>query len=107
MDFPNFINWALSFPILGLLGGILYFYSNFDRTLCKQTVEILIRRRILGRLIWVCSVCLCPQNLDARLKWVSFEQSTIKLDCLLSNFVLMWFIYLAIKRVGLKAKERA
>ena len=27
---------------------------------CKQKVEILIRRRVLRRLIWVCTVCLCP-----------------------------------------------
>ena len=36
------------------------FYSNFNRKLCKQTVETLIRRRILWRLIWVCTICLCP-----------------------------------------------
>ena len=37
-----------------------YFYSYFNRTYCKQTVESLIRRRVLWCLIWVWTVCLCP-----------------------------------------------
>ena len=32
---------------------------NFKRNFCKQTVENLIRRRILRRLIWFCTVCQC------------------------------------------------
>ena len=44
-----------------MLGGIFHFYSSFNRKLCKQTVETLIRRRIiLWHLIWVCTICLCP-----------------------------------------------
>ena len=35
---------------LRVFGGIFQFYSNFNRTLCKQTVDTLIRRR---RIIWV------------------------------------------------------
>ena len=35
-------------------------YSNFDRTICKQTVETLIRHRKLRRLILDCTVYLCP-----------------------------------------------
>ena len=27
-----------------------------------QIVQILIRRRLMRRLTWVCSVCLCPIN---------------------------------------------
>ena len=50
--------WMSSF--LGLSGGIFRVYSNCDRTLCMQTLDTLIRRRILRRLIWVCTVCLCP-----------------------------------------------
>ena len=38
-----------------MLGGIFYFYSSFNITLCKQTVETLIRR-----LVWVCTFCICP-----------------------------------------------
>ena len=34
-----------SFPILGLMGGIFHFYSDFKRNFCKLTVENLIRRR--------------------------------------------------------------
>ena len=55
----NGINWTSPFPILGLLGGIFHFYSNFNKILCKQTVKTLIRRHILC-LIWVCTVCICP-----------------------------------------------
>ena len=31
MYFPILINWTSPFPILGLLGGIFHFYSNFKR----------------------------------------------------------------------------
>ena len=39
-----------------------HFYSNSDRTLnsCEQTLETLIRRIILRRLIRVWAICLCP-----------------------------------------------
>ena len=60
MYFPFLINWTSPFPILELLGGIFHFYSNFKRHVCKQTVENLIRRRILWHLIWFCTVCQCP-----------------------------------------------
>ena len=59
MEFPFLINLTSPFPWLQL-DGIFHFYSNLDRTVCKQTVETLIRRRIVWRLIWVCTVCLCP-----------------------------------------------
>ena len=39
MDFPISLNWMSSFLVLGLLGGIFQFYSKFNRTFCKQTVE--------------------------------------------------------------------
>ena len=55
--FPILIKWISQLSILGLLHGI--FYSNFKRNLCLQTVESLIRRRDLWRLIWFCTVCLC------------------------------------------------
>ena len=64
-----------SISILGLVGGIFPFYSNFKRNFCKQTVENLIRRRILfalfadkkdSRLIWVNCVkgYPFPSNID-------------------------------------------
>ena len=40
---PNGIPHCYQFD--ELLGGILHFYSNFNITFCKQTVETLIRRR--------------------------------------------------------------
>ena len=60
MDFPISINWKSSLPILELLGGISHFHPNFNRTFCRQTVKNLIRRHILRRLIWFCTVCRCP-----------------------------------------------
>ena len=54
------IDWTSPFPILGLLGGIFHFYSNFKRNFCKQTGENLIRRRVLWRLVWFCTVCRFP-----------------------------------------------
>ena len=60
MDFHTLISRTSPFPILRVLGGVFHFYSNSNRTLCEHTVETLIRRRVLWRLIWVCTVCLCP-----------------------------------------------
>ena len=34
--------------------------KKINRTFCKLTVETLIRRRVLRRPVWVCTVCLCP-----------------------------------------------
>ena len=36
MYFPILINWTSPFPILGLLGDIFQFYSNFNRNSCKH-----------------------------------------------------------------------
>ena len=33
---------------------------NFNRIFYKKTMETLIRRCVLQRLVWVCTVCLCP-----------------------------------------------
>ena len=48
-----------------MLGGSFQFYSIVHRIFCKQTVEILIRRRALRCLIWVYAVCQ-----DVGLEWV-------------------------------------
>ena len=45
-----------------VVGWYFSFYSNFKRNFCLQTVENLIRRRILWRLIWFCTVCGCPSK---------------------------------------------
>ena len=65
MDFP--------FPSLSIgrvhlsfkrcLVCFFHFYHIFDRNSCEQTVQTLIRRRVLRRLIWVCTDCLCPKNM--------------------------------------------
>ena len=60
MDLPTIINWTNPFPNLGVLSAIFHLCSNFDRIFCKQTVETLIRHRVLRRLTWVCTICLCP-----------------------------------------------
>ena len=36
-------------------------------------METLIRRRILRRLVWGCTVCLCPTKKDTRLIWVNIR----------------------------------
>ena len=71
MEFPTLINWTSPFPFYGLLSGIFYFYSNFNRTFCAQTVEALIRHCILQCLIWVCTV-FNSHIKDARLTWVNW-----------------------------------
>ena len=71
MDFPFLINLTSPCPFLGLLGGSFHFYSNFNRIFCKQTVETLIRRRILRRLIRGCTVCLCLTRRMLRLYWLN------------------------------------
>ena len=58
VDFAILINWMSPFPILVVPGVPFHFHFIFDRNSCKQTVEILIRRRVLWRLI----ICLCPQT---------------------------------------------
>ena len=50
------------FSFQGCLVYFFHFYQVFDRNSCEQTVETLFKRRILRRLIWVCTVCLCPKN---------------------------------------------
>ena len=54
-----------------MFGGIFQFYSNFHRIFCNQTVETLIRPRILWHLIWVCTVCLCPIKRTLGLYWLN------------------------------------
>ena len=42
-----------SIAVLRVVGWPFQFYSSFDRTFCKEIV-------VLRRLIWVCTVCICP-----------------------------------------------
>ena len=59
-----------SITALWVVGCILHFYSNFNRTFCKQTVETLIRRRVL--LASALGLYCLPMfhKKDARLIWV-------------------------------------
>ena len=67
MEFPTVINWTSPVPLEGLLGGILHFYSNFNRTFCKQTVEILIRSAASDLELRCLPI---SHKKDARLIWV-------------------------------------
>ena len=40
-------------------------FLNLIRTLCKQTVDTLIRRHNLRCLTWVCTVCISLEKMDA------------------------------------------
>ena len=44
---------------ISVLTAILFIFIH-TLTFCKQTVKTLIRRHVLWRLIWVCTVCQCP-----------------------------------------------
>ena len=85
MKFPTHIAWTCPFPFLGFLGGIFPFDSNSNRTFCKQTVENLIRRCNLWRLVWFCTVCLCPTK--RTLGWNGLIQ-TNKQICLFYHSLL-------------------
>ena len=54
------VSWSL--PSFLLCWVAFSFYTNVNSTFCKPTVEILTRRYVLWRPIWVCSVCQCPTN---------------------------------------------
>ena len=62
VDYSIIINWTSPFPMLGVSGVLFYFHSISNSNSCYQTVKTLIRRRVLRRLIWVCTVCLCPKT---------------------------------------------
>ena len=83
------MNWTSSFPILGVSGVLFHFYSVSNRYSCKQTVKTLIRRRVLRRLIWVCTVCLCPKNEMVGL----YGLKAIILQLLLYSFTYVWYVF--------------
>ena len=58
MSHPKQLDESLS--ILSVVGGIFTFYSNVNRKFCKQEVKTLIRCHTLWRLIWICTICVCP-----------------------------------------------
>ena len=60
MQFPIHFNWTSPFSFKWMLVVNFQLYSNFHRIFCKQTAGNMIRRRILRRVIWLCTVCRCP-----------------------------------------------
>ena len=46
----KFSPFMITFPILGLLGGIFHFYSTFNQIYCKQTVKTQVRRHLVNDL---------------------------------------------------------
>ena len=66
IEFPSLIYWTGQFPFEGLLGGSFIF---------KQTVETLIKRRILRRLVWVSTVCICPTKKTLGLNGLTFSKT--------------------------------
>ena len=72
MEFPTLINLTSPFALKGLLGVIFFhFYSIFYRTLYKHIVYTQIKRRILRRLILVCTELPMSHKKDARPIWVN------------------------------------
>ena len=62
MDLSILIICMSPFRILGVSGVLYHFYLILDRKYFKQTVQTLIKRRVLQRLIWVYTVCLGPKK---------------------------------------------
>ena len=46
-----------------MLGGIFFIFIQIAHSLCKETVETLIGRHILRRLVWVCTICQHPTKM--------------------------------------------
>ena len=51
-----------SISVLRCVGAVFNFYSNFDIISCNQTVETLIIRFVLWRLIWFAVFAFVPQK---------------------------------------------
>ena len=68
------------FPILGVLGVIFNIFPNFNSTLCKQIVKILIRHRIMPCLVSDLGLHCLPMShkKDARLIWVKARKHHFK-----------------------------
>ena len=69
MESSSPINLTSQFPFKGLLGDIFFSFIHF-------IIEHSMRKQ-LSRLIWVCTVCLCP---NTRVIWAysfQFRRSTI------------------------------
>ena len=58
-----------------------HFYLNSNRIFCKQSVENLIRRRGLRRLIWFCTVCQCPIKRTLGFNGLTSEYDSSQRSC--------------------------
>ena len=67
----GFQHWNSPILFEGLLNSVFCFYTHFTRIFCKQTLDSLIRCRVMWRLVLICTVCLCPTKKDFRLIWVN------------------------------------
>ena len=90
-------------------GVFFYFYFICDSISCEQTAKTLIRRRVLRRLIWVCTVCLCPKNGTLGLyglRWSSSCETRIHLSsscvCTFNSETLIFIFYIDFIRLNIK-----
>ena len=73
-------SYQLDQSALRVVGGIFHFYSNFNRTFCKQVVETLIRHRVLLCLIYRCFMFLCPRFIEYTPRHVDYLRCWIVWD---------------------------
>ena len=76
---------------LRLMGGKFQFHLIFKSTFCKQTVQNLIRRRVLWCLIWFFTVCRCPIRRTLGLNGLSYF-------CLELKGLILLYLALKIKK---------
>ena len=71
MEFPTVINCNSPFLNVGCwVVFFIFIQILMEHSAAKQTVETLIRRRVVRRLIWVCTVCLCPTKMTLCVYWL-------------------------------------
>ena len=70
MEFTTLINWTSLLPFQGLLDDF-FFKPNFNRAFRKQIVETLVKRRVMRRLIFVCTIFICPTKRMLCLYWLT------------------------------------
>ena len=70
-------------------------FPNLNRTICKQTVETLIRLYDMWRLIWICTVCLCAtqgtQCLYGLILFIFFQSIKLANPALSSCRISLYF----------------
>ena len=64
---------TIHFEFKGVLGSKFQFHSDFKSTFCKQTVQNMIRRPFLRRLIWFWLFINVPQKV---LYWLKSQEAS-------------------------------